>query len=173
MSPSVPFREVAGRPAELLEEFGADVSDLYRALANNAEFLAIWIGMAWGLRTSATTPRALRELIILRCAHVQGSAYQWADHTSMALAAGVNQAQIDAIPEWRGSDLYDDSEAAALFLTDGMLAGHVSDEALALLEESFEPTERIELIMTAGFYCMVPRVLDALRLPADAEGYGP
>lgn len=167
MSPSVPFRDVTGRPAELLDEFGAGISDLYRALANNEEYLAIWIGMAWGLRTRAATPRALRELIVLRCAHVQGAGYQWADHTIMALAAGVNQAQIDAVPEWDRSDQFDDDEMAALSLTDGMLAGSVSDDALALLEERFEPSERIELIMTAGFYCMVPRVLDALRLPAE------
>jgi 4-carboxymuconolactone decarboxylase len=169
LSPSVPFREVSGRPAELLNEFGAEVSDLYRALANNEEFLAMWIGMAWGLRTRAETPRILRELIILRCAHVQAAAYQWADHTIMALAAGVSPAQIAAIPEWQHSDLFDDEEVAALSLTDGMLAGHVSDDALALLDENFKPSERVELIMIAGFYCMVPRVLDALRLPVDVD----
>lgn len=167
MSPSVPFRDVAGRPAELLKEFGADVSDLYRALANNEEFLAIWIGMAWGLRTRAETPRALRELMILRCAHVQGAAYQWDDHTIMALAAGASPAQIDAVQEWRRSELFDEDEVAALSLTDEMLTGRVSDETLSLLEDCFAPAERIELIMTAGFYCMVPRVLDALRLSTD------
>jgi hypothetical protein len=57
--------------------------------------------MAWGLRTLASTPRTLRELMILRSAHAQDAAYQWADHTIMAMAAGVSQAQIDAIPEWQ------------------------------------------------------------------------
>lgn len=166
MSPSVPFEEVKGEPARLLDEYGAEVSDLYRALANQEDFLELWIRMAWGLRSRAETPRWLRELMILRSAHVQGAAYQWADHTVMALAAGASQAQIEAVPHWTRSDLFDEAETAVLALIDDMLAGHVSDDTLELLVEQFEPAERVELIMTGGFYCMVPRVLDALRLPA-------
>lgn len=152
----------------MLNDYGAEVSGLYRALANNEDFLELWITMAWGLRTRAATPRALRELMILRSAHVQGAAYQWADHTVMALSAGVSQAQIEAIPHWSRSELFDEAEGAVLALIDDMLAGHVSDDTLELLQEKFEPAQRVELIMTGGFYCMVPRVLDALRLPADS-----
>lgn len=165
--PSVPLEDVTGTPALLLEEYGAGVSDLYRALANNEDLLELWIRMAWGLRARAETPRALRELMILRAAHVQRAAYQWADHTVMALDAGVPQAKIDAIPTWADSDLFDDRESTALALIDDMIEGHVTDQTLQLLQESFGPAQRVELIMTGGFYCMVPRVLDALRLPTE------
>ncbi|MPZ51381.1 MAG: hypothetical protein GEU79_01375 [Acidimicrobiia bacterium] len=167
LSPSVPLREVTGQPAELLQQIGADVSDLYRALANNPCFLELWIKVGWGIRQQATTRRSLRELMILRCAHIQDAAYQWADHTVIAKVAGVTSAQIEAIPNWRESDLFDVEETSALALTDDMIRGHVKDETLASLEERFQPSDRIELIMTAGFYCMVPRVLDALRLSVD------
>lgn len=169
MSPSVPFRDVTGRPAELLEQRGVEVSDLYRALANNEPLLELWLEMAWGMRARARTPRPLRELMILRSAYVQEAAYQWADHVTMATEAGVTQSQIDAIADWRNSDLFNKKDLAALTLTDEMLDGHVTDETLQLLEESFPPDERVELIVTAGFYCMVPRVLDALRLPVNRD----
>lgn len=165
----MPLKDVSGRPSELLREFGAEVSDLYRALANNERMLELWINMAWGLRTSAKTSRALRELTILRCAHVQGAAYQWSDHEAMAIAAGVNRKRIDAIPTWDRSELFQPEEMAALALTDEMLSGRVTDEALEVLKEHFEPEELIELIVTVGFYCMVPRVLDALRLAPESE----
>lgn len=164
MSPSVPLQEVDGDAAELLEQFGAEASDLYRALANNPEILETWIAMAWGLRTRARTPRALRELMILRCAQIQGAAYQWMDHVEMGRDAGVREEQIEALASWETSGMFDQRELRVLELTDSMIAGNVGDEVLADLAEEFDPAERVELIVTAGFYCMVPRVLNALRL---------
>jgi len=164
MTPSVPLRELSERAAEHLASFGAEPSDLYRALANNEAILQAWVEMAWGIRTRAQTPRALRELMILRCAQVQDAGYQWRDHLVMALSAGVERDQIHALASWRSSDLFDDKARAALAITDEMLEGSVSADTLADLEKEFEAAERVELIVTAGFYCMVPRVLDALRL---------
>lgn len=170
MTPSVPLRQVSERVAEHLASFGAEPSDLYRALANNDAILQAWVEMAWGIRTRARTPRALRELMILRSAQVQDAGYQWKDHYVMALAAGVDPDQINALSSWRSSDLFEDTDRAALALTDEMLEGKVSDDTLADLEKEFEAPERIELIVTAGFYCMVPRVLDALRLEDPRSG---
>lgn len=164
MSPSVPLQPVDGRASELLEEFGAEVSDLYRALANNPDVLATWIGMAWNLRTKALTSRSLRELMILRAAHVQGASYQWSDHTIMARDAGLSAAKIEELASWEKSELFTAEERLVLALMDEMLSGKVEDATLAELETQFDPAERVELFVTGGFYCMVPRVLDALRL---------
>lgn len=164
MSPSVPPQPVDGRASELLASFGADISDLYRALANNTDVLQAWIGMAWGLRTRARTPRSLRELMILRAAHVTGASYQWSDHTVMARDAGVSEAKIEAIATWEQSELFTANERLVLALMDEMLTGKVTDATLTALAESYDAAERVELFVTAGFYCMVPRVLDALRL---------
>lgn len=166
MSPSVPFQSVPHELVELLQAHGAETSDLYRALANNPQVLESWIAMAWGLRTRAITARSLREVMILRSAHVQGASYQWADHAVMAKAAGVTEDQIEAVRAWSESKLFDEPTMAALRLMDEMIAGDISDDTLALLQGEFGPAERVELIVTAGFYCMVPRVLNALRLNA-------
>ncbi len=170
MTPSVPLRHLSERAAEHLASLGAEPSDLYRALANNEAILQAWAEMAWGIRTRARTPRALRELMILRCAQVQDAGYQWRDHLVMALAAGVDREQIHALSSWRSSDLFEDEARAALALTDEMLEGKVSADTLAELEKEFDAAERIELIVTAGFYCMVPRVLEALRLETPPSG---
>lgn len=167
MSPSVPLRGLSKEATDLLRSFGGEPTDLYRALANNDEALKGWIEMAWRLRTRARTPRALRELMILRSAQLQRAGWQWSDHFVMALAAGVSRERIEALESWEKSDLFDERARAALALTEGMLAGHVSEKVLADLEAEFDAEERVELILTAGFYCMVPRVLDALRLQPD------
>ena len=164
MSPSVPLGPVSEEVTRLLHSMGGEPTDLYRALANNEEVLTVWVEMAWGLRNTATTSRAVRELMILRSAQLQGADYQWSDHTAMALAAGVSPDQLAALESWNRSDLFDDPTKAALALMEEMLVGHVSDRALEELAAVFDAMQRVELIVTAGFYCMVPRVLDALRL---------
>lgn len=35
------------------------------------------------------------------------------------------------------------------------------------LTQHFTDAERVELVLTAGFYAMVPRVLDACRVPIE------
>jgi len=131
----------------------------------------LWVRFAWGLRNGSRTPRALRELMILRSAQLQSADYQWNDHTAMARDAGVTGEQVEALGSWPTSDLFDEPSRACLALTDEMVAGQVTEATLGRLAEMFSPEGRVELIVTAGFYCMVPRVLDALRLtPEDTEG---
>ena len=62
---------------------------------------------------------------------------------------------------------FTDAERAALALTDSLVEGHVPDEVNATIDEHFGPQERVELTLTAAFYCAVPRLLDALRVPVE------
>ena len=166
MTPSVPFEQVTGSPLERLESVGGRVTNLYRLLANHPEILDAWVAFAWSLRRQAETSRAMRELMILRSAQVHGASLQLHDHTLMALAAGASEDQIAELEDWRSSASFDPPTLCALALTEEMIRGRVEDTTLDELAEHFGPAERIELIVTAGFYCMVPRVLDALRLEA-------
>jgi len=170
MSPSVPLQTVTGRPLELLRSHRVGPSDLYRALANQPELLEAWIEFAWALRGKAQVPRALRELLILRAAQLQNASYVWSDHVTMALEAGVDRAQIEALVSWKDSPQFDRPTRVAIQVAEEMVEGHVATATLEALEPEFDPGERVELILTVGFYTMIPRILDALRLPA---GPGP
>ncbi|MGH8914944.1 MAG: carboxymuconolactone decarboxylase family protein [Acidimicrobiia bacterium] len=163
----MPLRPVGSRSTAKLDAVGAPPSDLYRALANQPDMLAAWIDFAWGLRQKAMLPRALRELLVLRSAQLHGSSYIWSDHVTMAEAEGVPGDQMESLSQWETSPLFDQRSRSALRLCEEMIAGSVSDDALEGVEQHFDPGERVELILTIGFYCMVPRVLDALRLTAE------
>lgn len=164
MSPAVPLRAIPKSALDLLDSFDAEPSDLYRALANNPGMLELWIGMAWGLRRRAITDRALREIMILRSAHRHEASYQWADHIVMARQAGVSEEKIEAVVAWESSKVFDQRERAVLALMDDMMSGAVESGTLDSLGAEFDDAEQVELTLTAGFYCMVPRVLNALRL---------
>lgn len=167
MSAPVPPVELDPASREAMERLGAAPSPLYRVLANQPELLRSWLDFAWTLRTAPRTPRQVRELIILRCAQLAGNDYQWQDHVGMATDVGVPQRQIAELDDWRNSDAYGDLERAVLALTEQVVANDVADETLDVLRQHLEPDAVVEVTLTAGFYCMVPRVLQALRVSHD------
>jgi len=131
--------------------------------------LAAWMEFAWELRLQPRTPRELRELLIVRLAQAFGSEYELVHHSSMALAAGVSADKLEALAGWRRSELFTGAERAALAYAEGVLDGDVGDREADELRRWFEPAEIVELAVTAGFYAMVPRVLDALRVPLEGD----
>jgi 4-carboxymuconolactone decarboxylase len=166
---SLPLVALEGRVAEVVADAGVAPADLYRVLANQPALLEGWVHFSRVLRHEVSTPRALRELMILRSAQVMNASYQWRDHREMARVAGVDDSVITALSDWQASAVFSAEQRCALGLVDAMLAGHVPDEVLADLTGRFSPGDALELILTAGFYCMVPRVLDALRLRAEVD----
>lgn len=152
-----------------LAQVDAQTINLYRALANAPDMLRAYLKMAWGLRLDARTPRALRELLILRGAQVAGSEYEQRHHLRMAREAGVPEKQIGALSRWREASVFTPPERAVLALAEELAGGSLSDETAADLASHFDETARVELILTSGFYVMLARVIDALGVPLEAE----
>jgi len=152
-----------------LDELWGKPVNLYRALGNHGPLTAAWTEFANAIRHESRTPRALRELMILRAAQIARSEYEWAHHLRMARAAGLPEEKIAALAGWRASKLFDAKERAALALTEGVMACKVTDEIHAEVKKHFSDTEFVELSLTAGFYAMVSRMLDAMRVELDAD----
>jgi 4-carboxymuconolactone decarboxylase len=158
-----------------LEQRGIAISELYRVLANHPDALDAWTRFAWGLRGLSTTTRALKELLILRAVHKSGARYAWRDHVPMARQAGVPDEWIAALPDWTESPLFDAPTRAALAFADELIEfGVAQDDQLEELGRFYSAEQVIELTLTVSFYTMVPRVLNALRVPlGDDEVTGP
>lgn len=152
-----------------LEELWGKPVNLYRALGNHPALTAAWTEFANSIRHDSRTPRALRELLILRTAQVAHSEYEWAHHLRMARKAGVPEAKIEALAGWRGSPVFDAKERAALALTEAMMDCDVTDAVHAEAKRHFSDAEYVELAFIAGFYAMVSRMLDALRVDMDED----
>lgn len=153
---------------EVLRGRGAAQTNLYRVLSNSPAVADAWLGFIWALRDRCRTPRPLRELAILRSAVRSGSDYEWAHHVRMARAAGVPDAQVDAVKDWtRSLARFSDDEVLALRLADAIFEGEVPDLLFEAGVEAFGPEEYVELVVTISAYFMVPRVLDALRVPLE------
>ena len=169
VKPRLPLKEIDERNKKRIRELNGEFLNLYRVLGHHAHLLSAWIEFAYTLRRDCTTPRTLRELMILRGAQLEGSAYEWHQHRRWARQQGVPPEQIEDLFFWRESPRFSDAECAALALTEAMMHGDVSDAVYAGLEKHFSSSEIVELALTAGFYAMVPRVLNALKVPIEDE----
>ncbi len=173
--PRVPLADFEPALKKRLEELWGTPPNLYRQLANHPKVIAAWNEFARTLRHDSRTPRALRELMILRGAQLMRSEYEWAQHLKMARKAGVREAQIGALEHWRGSAEFTDKEKAVLGLAEAVTLGHVPDDAYAEAMRHFDHQDYVELAVTAAFYAMVGRVLDAMhvQLEDDFKDYKP
>ena len=172
--PRVPLADFEPTLKQRLEELWGTPPDLYRALGNQPKLVAAWAEFANSIRHDSGTPRAMRELMILRTAQLQRSEYEWTAHLRMARKAGVREEKIRELQNWR-SGPFDDKERAALALAEAVTRGEVSDAVHAEVSRHFSHAEYVELSLTAAFYCMVARMIDALGVELDpkARDYAP
>jgi AhpD family alkylhydroperoxidase len=168
--PRYPHRDPPAAIAATIAAAGAPPLNLYRILANHTPLLEAWCAFAYALRADCTLPRSLREIMILRTAIRHNCAYEWIQHERMALTAGVTTEEIAAIHDWQPSNAFSDRARAALLLTDAMFDNHLGEGTEQSIRQWFSDAEMIELILTAGFYMMVPRVLMAIDANTEGEG---
>ena len=171
----VPLAQFEPALGKRLDELWGTPPNLYKALANHPALVAAWTEFSKTLRHDTRTPRALRELVILRGAQLMRSEYEWAQHLAMARKAGVTEAQIQSLPSWRTSSHFDAREKAALALGEAVTQGQVSEKTYAEAMRHFDHHDYVEIALIAAFYAMVGRMLDAMgvQLEPEVRNYSP
>lgn len=168
MTTRYPHLDIPPVAAVTIAEAGASPLNLYRILANAPEMLNAWLQFAYALRSRPALSRHIRELCILRTAQLHRCDYEWIQHEPMARKAGVTEAKIRSLQNWQVSNVFSMRERAALRLTELLFENKLSPNAEEHIHALFSDAEMIELILTIGFYIMVPRVL--LAIDANTEG---
>ncbi len=173
MLPAEPADEVTAEVFETFAREGRDPIALYRVLAHSPPMLRAYAGLARGLRYEATTPRPLRELMILRTAQLTRSDYEWAHHRAMAQAVGVEEEKVRDLAHWRSSERFDAPERAALRCVEEVHDVALSGEGFAELEAAVGAAATIELVLLASFYEAVARLIQAFGLEVEPayQGY--
>jgi alkylhydroperoxidase family enzyme len=111
----------------------------------------------------------LRELAILRVAKLRGAVYEWEQHVGISQAAGVTGEQVAAIADGRiDAGCFDDLDQLVLEATtrlaeDGTLAAALVER----LGELLSPREVVELLLAAGVYEALAKLMNALDLESD------
>jgi alkylhydroperoxidase family enzyme len=168
----VPPAELPDDIASMLAGRQAAQLNLYRALANSPEVVRAWRDFLWSLRDDCTTPRALREIAILRVATRHSSEYEWLHHASMARAAGVSDDVVASIGRWRDESALTEDQRLVLELADAVCDGPVLPALASSVVDRFGADGYVELVVTIATYVMVARVIDALGVPVEEGASG-
>jgi 4-carboxymuconolactone decarboxylase len=145
--------------------------NVFRLLANAAQVFAGWTQMVDELFESTTFTPRMREVVILRVAHLQGSRYELSQHVGIARNAGLSDQQINAILDNADLDAADlsQTEYAALAVVTELCTTHrLRDDSFATAHTAFGDEALTELLMIISCYYGLALVLNAADLEIDA-----
>jgi 4-carboxymuconolactone decarboxylase len=156
-----PIRDFMARRGEL---------NLFRLLAHAPTVFAGWAQMVDEILDSPTFTPRLRELIILRVAHLQHTPYELSQHTDLARAAGLTQRQLDAIVDAGDTDTAEFSPTERTVLaavTELCTTRHLRDDSFAAVQAALGDEATTELLMIVGCYYGLALLLNAVDLDVD------
>lgn len=138
---------------------------LYQMLLHSPPVATGWLGYLTAIRHLSGLPGAMRELVIMRVAVLNGAPYEAEQHAPIALKEGMTQAQLDALDNWKSSDCFDAQSRAVLAYTDAMTRDvHVPQDIFDAVSALLTPRLLVELTATIAAYNMVSRFLEALQI---------
>jgi 4-carboxymuconolactone decarboxylase len=117
---------------------------------------------------SSTLPPRLRELAVLRVAHLHRCEYEWRHHVRMGRETGLTDDVIDGIQRGEATDELDRAILDAVDeLSDNSV---VSDETWAALTEHLDERQRMDLVFTIGCYGALAMAINTFGVEPDQEG---
>jgi 4-carboxymuconolactone decarboxylase len=145
--------------------------NIFRMLGRLPESLRPFLQLGGSLLGDPNLDPRIREIAILRVAHVTQAAYEWTQHEQLGGNVGVTDADIEAVRSDDPAAAFD-SEAALVCRVADEISREVrlSDEALQLLLERYEIEQACSLILCVSYYNMVSRFLESSRVEIEPEG---
>ena len=118
-------------------------------------------------RKSSPLDPALRSLVTVRVSQINHCAFCVDINSTTLLKRGVVQNKVEALQDWRGSDLFDDRETAALEYAEAMTRtdGRVDDALFLRLKAHFDDDALVELTGLIAFQNMSSKFNSALDVP--------
>src|SRR5690606_36025259 len=91
-----------------------------------------------------------------------------AHHSQMAADEDISQEQIDALPRWRASEVFNADERLMLQLGDELGRGlGASAATMVQLQQRFSERDIVEILVTGAYYCAVAKVGNSLDLELE------
>ena len=143
--------------------------NVYKLLLHTPALAAIWLEFVSAARFKTALDGRLREIVIVRVAHLNRTAYVFKQHVpQLSAPEGLTDEEAAALGDWRSSKFFDARERAALALTDAMTRDViVPDSVFEVLRTHFDERQIVELCVLAGLYNMHTRVFTALGIDPE------
>lgn len=144
--------------------------NIYLTLVRNPALLRQIMGLAKELNVQ-TLDDFDRELIVLTVASRSGSEYLFCEHLALAKGAGMSDVQIEDLRHeklepslWRRKDI-----DLVEFVRQVTLENSVSDAMWATVSRRGDPSLMVELVALMGFYCMIAKIANVIKIEVDEK----
>src|SRR4029077_18442345 len=143
--------------------------NVYKLLLHSPSLAAIWLDFVSAARFKVDLEGRLREIVRVRVAHLNRTAYVFKQHVpQLSAPEGLSDAECDALADWRNAKTFSARERAALAYTDAMTRDiAVPDDVFEALRAHFNARQIVELSVLIGLYNMHTRVFTALGIDPE------
>lgn len=141
--------------------------NVYGAIGNNPEVLRglrEFLGTLWN--HSGLDDRQ-REIVILTAASEAGSTYEWHQHVSIALDAGLDRDEISALARDDRTP-FSETERALVAYTRAVSRGRVTDVLHDAVSEFLDDETVVGAAATAAGYTALAGLIDALGVEIES-----
>jgi alkylhydroperoxidase family enzyme len=171
----VPLIEERDHPelAELIAKIrgarGGRLINIYRLMLHSPALASAWFDLNQAVRYSTEIDGQSREIAVIRVALLNDVEYVLHAHgPAYALKEGLTPAQVDALADWRPSDLFSGKQRALLAYTDAMTREiDVPDLVFDKVRTHFTERQTVELTLLISAYNMLTRFLKALKVDPE------
>ncbi len=127
-----------------------------------------WLAYNNVLLWSPALDHRLRELIVLRVAHLTAAPYEWEQHVKLSERYGVTPADVEAVRAGPESEGLTPLERDLLAATDQLVDSYrIADDTWQRLAAQLDQRQLIEVIFVVGTYTCLAMVFNTFQLSTD------
>ena len=145
----------------------ATVGNAVSTFINHPDLTRPYLTFSFYLLTQSTLPPRLRELAVLRVAHLTACEYEWHEHVVIGKSAGLSEHDITALQDGEAADEFDRTVLAAV---DELLEDtRISDKTWAALGRELDTRQLMDFVFTVGGYHMLAMALNTFGVEPQKE----
>ncbi|MEU5582597.1 carboxymuconolactone decarboxylase family protein [Streptomyces huasconensis] len=166
----IPCLDTEALPETLRSLSQGRVINVYRMLGHAPRSVTQIARLGAALFADGSLGAIDRELLILIYATAFEAEYEWAQHVPISRAAGVTDAQREAVRHSRyDAEVFTPAQQALLgFAAAAAASPHVDDARHAAVAAHYTEEQIVETLVLAGFYYLLARVCTVLDIEIDA-----
>ncbi len=156
-------------PEPVVDRFVADgAPTAISTMLHHPALAGSWLAYNNVLLWSPSLDHRLRELMVLRVAHLTGSPYEWDQHVKLSERYGVTNADIEAVKAGPESDALAPLERDLIEATDQLINGYrIADDTWQRLAKQLDERQLIEAIFVVGTYTCLAMAFNTFGLEPD------
>jgi 4-carboxymuconolactone decarboxylase len=134
---------------------------------NHPDLTRSYLTFSFYLLTRSTLAPRLRELAVLRIAHLTSCAYEWDEHVAIGQREGLSLDDIAALQRGEAADEFDQTVLTAV--DELVEKTRITDETWAALGERMDEKQLMDFVFTVGGYHMLAMALNTFGVEPKKE----